>query len=91
MSVASIGSVFPDATTYILTDTCDGTDGKHQLVEATVDLSGASLDISSMLLGKVYRVTGDSWVGTNANAPALLEVDLHIEIDRPGSRQEYVK
>jgi hypothetical protein len=84
-------NVFPDATTYILTDTCDGVDHKHKLVEATADIKGTLLDFSGMLLGKVYRVTGDSWAGTDANAPALLEVDLHYEIDRPGSRQEYIK
>jgi len=91
ISAVSIDGVFPDATTYVLTDTCDGVDHKHRLVEATVDISGLTLSFSGMLLGKVYRITGDSWAGTNANAPALLEVDLHYEIDRPGSRQEYIK
>ena len=48
-----------------------------------------------MLVCRLYREdTGadDTWTGgTNATSPALLEFDIHFEIDTMGSRQEVVK
>lgn len=92
LSAASINGVFPAPTTYVLTATCDGTDDEHQYIAATVDVPGTGLTISHMLIGRVYRLAGDTWAtNTAGNRPGLLEVDFHHEIDRPGSRQELTK
>jgi hypothetical protein len=50
-------------------------------------------EISSMLVGRFYRdSTDDTWVGvTAAQSPALLEFDMHFEVNTMGSRQEFVK
>lgn len=91
MSIASIDDAFPGETTYNLTDTCDGVDHQHQRV-ASVNIDGTGLTISHMLVGRVYRLAGDTWAtNTTGNRPGLLEVDIHFEIDRPGSRQETTK
>ena len=57
---------------------------------SSVTVSGTGLGISSMVALRIYRSdTGDddTWSGaTAAQSPALLEFDIHFEIDRPGSR-----
>jgi len=42
--------------------------------------------ISSMIIGKIYRDNDDTWVGTNVNGPALLEIDFHFPVNTLGSR-----
>lgn len=43
-------------------------------------------NISSMLICRIYRDTGDTWAGTIvAQSPILLEVDFHIPMDTQGS------
>jgi hypothetical protein len=92
ISAAKREDPFPTETVYDLTDTCNGVNDKHHTSGSLpTTVSGANFGISTILLGKVYRVTGDSWVGTTANAPALLHVDFHYQIDRPGSRSEITK
>lgn len=92
LSAAGIGQAFPAVTTYVLTDTCPGTDDEHLIIDATVAVPGSALTLSSVLVGRVYRLAGDTWAGLGGGgAPLLLEVDFHIQKDRPGSRQEYVK
>ena len=84
-SWASIGSVFPASANLDLTDTCDGVNDKHLMTDDKV-ITGTDQGVSSMLICKIYRDTGDTWVGTGANGPALLEVDFHFQIDTLGSR-----
>lgn len=92
MSAAPVDGVVPGNTTYVLTATCGGVNDAHEIQAATVDVSGTGLTISSMLIGRVYRAAGDSWAtNTTGNRPGLLEIDLHYQIDRPGSRQELTK
>jgi hypothetical protein len=91
LSAAGIGVAFPAATTYDLTDTVIGSDDDHLVVEATAVVPGAALTLSSILSGRVYRLAGDSFTGGNNVDPLLLELDLHHQIDRPGSREEYTK
>jgi len=85
-SWASINGVFAASTPLDLTDTCDGVNDKHLMTQEVV-LDGTDKGISSMLVCKVYRDTGDTWVGTGANGPALLEIDFHFPVDTMGSRQ----
>jgi len=92
LSVANVNGIFPDPTTYDLTATCDGTNDKHQVQGTSVPLDGTGLKVSAMILGRVYRAPGDTWVlNTASNRPGLLEVDFHYEIDTFGSRQQYIK
>jgi len=89
-SAASIGGTFPTAQQLDLSDACSGVDHKHEITE-DVAISGAGLTLSSMVLLKISRVdtgTDDTWNGSNAaQLPAFLELDLHFQIDAPGSRQ----
>jgi hypothetical protein len=75
-----------------LTDTCEGVDDVH-LTTPSVELDGSTLkDISGMIIGRVYRDAGDTWAGNiAAQAPALLEVDFHYQVDDLGSLLELVK
>ncbi len=91
IAVADIYGVFPSVTTYDLTDTCDGTDDKHQLAEATVVMSMTGKHISNVLIGRIYRDSTDTWVGTGTNCPILLEMDFHYQINTFGSEAEYSK
>lgn len=90
LSIANINGTFPDSTTYDLTDTCDGVNDKHQKFLGTM-IDGTGVTKSALILGRVYRDSGDSWTGTGANSPALLEADLHYQSDYPGSREELIK
>ncbi len=91
LSIANVNGVFPDPTTYNLTDTCDGTNDKAQVVGGqTID--GTNIGISAMILGRLYRAAGDTWAtNTSGNLPGALELDFHYEVDSFGSRQEYIK
>ena len=93
LTSASIGGVFPPSTVYTLHDLCDGVDWKHQIVEATVNVPGDGLGLSEIIMGRIYRdnIAADTWDGTAANAPAITELDFHIQNDLMGSREEYVK
>ena len=47
---------------------------------------GSGKNISSMLICRVYRDTGDTWAtNTAGNCPILLEIDFHFPIDALGS------
>ena len=90
-SWANIGTAFGSSSTVDLTDTTTGTDDYHEIT-STVSITGTSKNVSSMLVCRLYRDTGDTWVGTSAaQSPALLEADFHFEIDTVGSRQELAK
>jgi hypothetical protein len=87
-----INGTFTAGTVYDMTATCDGVNHKHLRQAATADLSGSSLTVSSVLVGRVYRLAGDTWAtNTATNRPALLSLDFHYEIDSPGTRQELTK
>jgi len=89
-SWGNIDGVFPSSSTIDLTDTCTGTDDYHEIKLGT-PISGSGKTLSSILMLRIYRDTGDNWTGTGANAPTLLEFDFHYQIDTVGSRQELVK
>lgn len=88
---SNINDNFDSSGTVDLTDTCDGVDDKHQVsgTSSWIDVGGK---ISGMLIGRLYRDSGDTWSSTSASqSPGLLQFDFHIEIDAAGSRQEWVK
>jgi hypothetical protein len=89
-SIADINGNFPASNTIDLTDTCDGTNHKHQM-SPDIALNHTASTVSAMIIGKIYRDTGDTWSGTNANGPALLELDFHFEVDTLGSRSIHAK
>ena len=74
-----------------MTQACTGTNEYHEVSPATSEMAGTGLKISSMLFGRLYRDTGDTWVGTGSNGPALLQLDLHIQQDEMGSMEEWIK
>ncbi len=85
-SWANIDGTFGVSATADMTDTCTGVDHAHLMTPA-VDIPGTGKTISSMLVGRIYRDTGDSWVGTlSGQRPILLEIDFHFEQDTIGSR-----
>lgn len=86
LSWANYNGNFTPVTVYDLTTTCDGTNDKHQKT-ADVEIIGTGKGISSMIVGTVYRDSGDTWAGlTAANSPILLEVDFHIPNNTIGSK-----
>jgi hypothetical protein len=92
LTVKNTNGIFGAATTYDLTDTCDGADDKNQFQYAAADITGTGLTISCMLIGRLYRLAGDTWAtNTAGNRPALLELDFHYEVDSPGSHTDSVK
>lgn len=88
---ANIDAAFPSSSNIDLTDTCSGADDQHEMT-ADADPTGAGKKISSMLVCRIYRDTGDTWTGTGTgNLPLLLEVDFHFLLDTIGSRQSVIK
>ena len=95
-TVANInGTIFPSSTTLDMTDDFHDTNEYHEVAAAATTIpgsySGEDLTISHMLVCRLYRDTGDTWVGTGANAPALLQSDFHYQKDMAGSREQWVK
>jgi hypothetical protein len=90
-SWANIGSAFGASAKIALTDTCTGTNHLHEMTPTSA-IAGATKGISSMLILRIFRDTGDSWATNTANNnPILLEVDLHYELDTAGSSTETAK
>lgn len=90
-SWTNVNAVFPSSATADMTDTCTGTDDYHEIT-ASITVTGTGKNISSMLVCRLYRDAGDTWAGiTAAQSPALLEFDIHFQINTMGSRQEFVK
>lgn len=88
-SAAAINGTFPAPTTSTSTDAADGTQYKHQ-VHDLVTISGSGLGISSMILVRIARLGSDG-ADTFTGTAALLEIDLHYQINSLGSDDEYVK
>ncbi len=89
---ADIGEDFPANSTLETNDISTGvnTDDMHKLGYVTAaGISGAGHTISSVLLCRIKRVaaTGDDYAG----GVAILDFDIHYEINTIGSRQEAAK
>ena len=86
---ANENGTFGNTTTLTMSDVGDGTINKHQYTSDD-PISGAGLTISSMIMCRLYRDGGqgnDNFVGD----AALLEFDIHYELDTLGSRAENTK
>ena len=90
---ASIGEVMDAAwtadTVYTPTVSDDNTAEKHAL-SAFATIDGTGRQISDMLIITVSRLGGLA-ADDYAAVARMLEVDIHYEVDSPGSRQEYIK
>jgi hypothetical protein len=87
-AVANIDGTLDASANVDLTDTCTGTNDKHE-ISLSGTIPGTGLTISAMLVCRIYRDAGDSWAtNTAGNCPILLEIDFHFEIDRLGSDNE---
>jgi len=93
-SIANPDGTFGPSITVDLQDTCNGVNHRHEITRSGI-ISGTGIQISSILQLKIYRSdTGadDTWAGTIASQlPALLEFDIHFEINELGSEQELIK
>lgn len=94
-SWANINGIFGAMRTVDLSDTCDGTNHKHQMTSDVIidgfPSGGDAYGISSMLICNIKRIS-DSWGGTGSgNLPMILEIDFHFPIDTIGSRQSSLK
>jgi hypothetical protein len=63
--------------------------GQH-LITSLGTIPGTNLGISTILVCRLYRATGDA-SDTFANEVGLLGFDIHYEKDTEGSRQEFTK
>jgi hypothetical protein len=91
-TIASIGGVFYTSRTIAMTGTCTGVDYHHEITSNAGSISMAGIGLSAMMLGRLYRTTGDSWASTTSGQlPLLLELDFHYEVDSLGSDEERVK
>jgi hypothetical protein len=63
--------------------------GQH-LITSLGTIAGTGLGISTVLVCRLFRATGDG-NDTFANEVGLLGFDFHYEKDTQGSRQEFVK
>lgn len=93
-TVISVGGTFA-ATTILKSNstlanigTPTGT-GQH-LVSEFAPINGTNLNISSVIVCRLFRATGDP-ADTFANDTGLLGFDLHYEQDTYGSRQLWIK
>jgi hypothetical protein len=89
---ADIMEDFPATSTLETVDisTGVGTANMHRYGEVTAaGISGTGHTISSVLLCRIKRVaaTGDNYAG----GIAIMDFDIHYQIDTMGSRQEGVK
>lgn len=84
-----LGAVFSAATPIEIIDAAAGVAWEHQLAEFP-EISGAGVDLSSMLICRLFRNpahTSDTY-GQDA---ALLEFDIHFQANTLGSREEFSK
>jgi hypothetical protein len=93
-TAANINGVYGPTATVDLSDACSGVNHQHEIT-SDVLVSGAGLKISHIIMVRIYRSdTGgdDTWASVAADeSPALLEFDIHFEINMLGSRQRLVK
>ena len=84
---ADIGEDFPANSTLVTIDHETGvnTDNMHQLTNLTASgIDGTGHTISSVLMCRIKRVAADS--NDYADGIAILDFDIHYEVDTVGSR-----
>lgn len=91
ISHAKLNTAFSNFATVSLTATtpANAVDGIHLIGPSADYVVPADFGESGMLLIRLYRTTGDTWVGnTTGNLPLLLEFDIHFQSDKMGSDDE---
>jgi len=88
-TVISINGTFGATQSFRVLDAGDGTANKHQMMEFGI-IDGASLGISSVLIGNITRL-GEHASDTFTGVAYGLECDFHYEISSPGSEEETIK
>lgn len=93
-TLIAVGGSFPN-TTIITTNTlvseCGTPSGTAQhLISGFSSVSGAGIGISSVLVCRLFRATGDA-ADTFPNDVGLLGFDIHYEQDTQGSRNQWTK
>jgi len=90
---AEIGATYGASSTYNMDETIStASQWKHLITGGVGGLipSSSQDGLSSMLVGRIYRVgggTGDTYAGS----AALLAIDFHYELDTVGSREPTAK
>ena len=85
----NVGAQFAAPTTTInVTDATNLVAGEHQ-VAAFAAQSGTGQLISSMLCARLFR-DGANAADTYLSNAAMLEFDIHYQVDKRGSRQEFI-
>jgi hypothetical protein len=93
-TIVAIGGSFPVTSTLTAHSvipsigTPTGT-GQH-LITSFAPISGTNLEISTVLVCRIYRAATDSY-DTFPNEVGILGIDFHIEKDTQGSRTEFTK
>ena len=78
------------ATVDTITDAADGTALQHQVMSfAAID--GTNLKISSLLVGRLTRMSNSDAADTYTGNACFLEFDFHFEVNSLGSGEEFVK
>jgi len=93
-TLVAVGGSFPKTVTILansLIPECSppASTGQH-LISPFSPVSGAGLGISSILVCRLFRATGDV-SDTFPNAVGLLGFDIHYEQDTQGSRDQWMK
>ena len=87
--LSPISGTIGNSVLTVVVDPADGTAYKHQIASFT-PISGSTLEMSDMLVCRLYRKATD--ISDNYNAAAGgLEIDIHYEIDTLGSSEQYTK
>jgi hypothetical protein len=90
-TICNVNCTYSPSATVSFLAICDGVNDKHQ-VKGNGPISGTGLHISHILVGRIYRGSGDTWAtNTPGNLPSLLEIDFHYQLDTTGSQQEFIK
>jgi len=91
-TICNVASTFPDTTTLTSTsvDTGSSTTPYNHLLTNLGTISGTGLTVSSMLIGRLFR-DGIDPTDTYDGYAALLEFDIHYQVDSLGSILETAK
>lgn len=87
-TIQDINGTFANTTVLTATGAASGAK-KHSLTAISTAIPGQS-SLSSMMIGRLFRQAGSA-SDTYAFDAALLEWDMHIQMDQLGSHSEYVK
>lgn len=87
-TLGKIGQVFPSSTTLNITNSVAGVSQFAHKLKGLATISGSGVNGSDVLMFKLARL-GTSGSDTYDADVALLGFDLHFQIDKPGSNNEY--